>query len=136
MQFQSGWATAFTAADGTDVITAAGHVLTDGDTVELSLSGAEGDVLPTGLAADTTYYARDVSGDTLKLAATSGGAAIDITGVGTGTHYLGVIPRPMRSAMLLLIGHWWKNREAVGNVGAAVPLAVDSLLWPYRVLQF
>lgn len=38
-------------------------------------------------------------------------------------------------AMLLLIGHWYVNREAVGaNAGAAeVPLAVRFLLDPLRV---
>jgi hypothetical protein len=42
-----------------------------------------GGTAPTGLTAGTTYFARDVTAadpDTFKVAATSGGAAIDITG--------------------------------------------------------
>jgi hypothetical protein len=39
----------------------------------------------TGLAVDTTYYVRDVATNTFKLAATKGGAAIDITADGSGT---------------------------------------------------
>jgi hypothetical protein len=42
--------------------------------------------LPAGLAVDTLYYIRDATANTFKLAATSGGDAIDITGTGTGTH--------------------------------------------------
>jgi hypothetical protein len=41
-----------------------------------------GDSLPGGLSAGTTYFVRDVTGTTLKLAATLGGAAINITGDG------------------------------------------------------
>lgn len=41
----------------------------------------------------------------------------------------------VRTAMLLLVGHWFANREAVSVDAAAntVPLAVDALLQPYRI---
>lgn len=41
----------------------------------------------------------------------------------------------IRAAMLLLIGHWYSNRESVvtGITAATVPFAVESLLQPYRV---
>ena len=41
----------------------------------------------------------------------------------------------VRTAMLLLIGHWYANREAVniGNITSAVPFAVEALLQPYRI---
>ncbi len=44
------------------------------------------------------------------------------------------VPEPIRQAMLLLIGHWYRNREAVdiGNTSSKLPLAVDALLDPYR----
>lgn len=49
----------------------------------------------------------------------------------------GAVPRSIRAGMLLLIGHWYQNREAVvvgvGMGAVAVPDAVDALLWPYRV---
>ena len=38
------------------------------------------------------------------------------------------VPETIKQAMLLLIGHWFVNREAVGNVGGSVAMAVDSLL--------
>lgn len=45
------------------------------------------------------------------------------------------IPEPIRQAMLLLIGHFYENREAVnvGNIVTEFPLGVDALLFPYRV---
>jgi hypothetical protein len=41
----------------------------------------------------------------------------------------------MRQAMLLLIGHWYNNRESVqiGAAPAEVPMAVDMLLSPHKV---
>lgn len=39
-------------------------------------------------------------------------------------------------AMLLMINHWYVNREAVivGSITATLPMAVESFLWPYRRL--
>jgi len=41
----------------------------------------------------------------------------------------------VRTAMLLLIGHWYANREAVvsGSTAAELPLAVEALLQPWRI---
>jgi uncharacterized phiE125 gp8 family phage protein len=45
-------------------------------------------------------------------------------------------PGSILAAMKLLIGHWYEQREAVSvSIGAnvqTVPIAVDSLLWPYK----
>jgi acyl CoA:acetate/3-ketoacid CoA transferase alpha subunit len=45
----------------------------------------KGESLPTGVDASTIYFVVTVSGDTFKLALTSGGAAIDLTTTGSGT---------------------------------------------------
>lgn len=75
---------AFTVSTGTDVLTtSAAHGWANGTAVEVDTTFTG--VLPAPLAVGATYYARDVSGSTLKLAATLGGAAIDITTAGTGT---------------------------------------------------
>lgn len=46
------------------------------------------------------------------------------------------VPKPIKQALLLLVGHWYANREAV-NVGTTVtelPMAVKSLLFPFQSL--
>lgn len=70
----------YTADNTTNVFTSTAHGYNDGDQVVL-MPG----VLPIALAVNTIYYVRDKTTDTFKLAATSGGAAIDITTNGTGT---------------------------------------------------
>jgi len=44
-----------------------------------------------------------------------------------------LLTKDVEQAILLLVGHWYANREAVvvGVAPAEVPLAVDRLLW-YR----
>jgi hypothetical protein len=70
----------FTADAGTDVITANAHGLLNGETLRF-----KGSDLPGGLAQITVYYVRDVTTNTFKVAATSGGAAINLTDAGSGT---------------------------------------------------
>lgn len=43
------------------------------------------------------------------------------------------VPGAITQAMLLMIGHWYKNREAVSEEQFTVPMAVDALLAPYVV---
>jgi hypothetical protein len=71
---------AFTSAAATDAFTANAHGYSNGDQVVLSGLTGSG-----GVVAGTYYYVRDVTTNTFKLAATSGGAAIDITSDGSGT---------------------------------------------------
>jgi uncharacterized phiE125 gp8 family phage protein len=48
------------------------------------------------------------------------------------------VPAPIRQAMLLLIGHWYENRETIniGNITSSLPFAVEALLTPYMVTAF
>jgi len=65
------------AADTTaDTITAAAHGLADTDKIVFV-----GDTPPAGLIEGTVYYVRDATTNTFKVAATSGGVAIDLTGL-------------------------------------------------------
>jgi uncharacterized phiE125 gp8 family phage protein len=50
-----------------------------------------------------------------------------------GYYASNLIPKSIKQAMLLLIGHWYKNREAVGEAGGPIAFAVQSLLSMYRV---
>lgn len=78
----TGAAQSFTVATGTDIFTASGHGLSDGDEVFVTTTGT----LPAPLAVDTIYYVRDATTNTFKLAETSGGTAINITTTGSGTN--------------------------------------------------
>lgn len=71
-----------TAVDaGADTLTHAGHGLE----VEQKIRLHTADTMPGGLEEDTFYFVESVpSADTFTLAATAGGAAIDITGAGAG----------------------------------------------------
>lgn len=130
--YTAGYSAVFTA-ETTDVCTCSGRTFTDGDVVVLRNSGG---ALPTGLSANTNYYIRDVSGYTFKLAATSGGTAIDITAAGTGTHYVGLVPESIVAAMKLLIGHWYENRETVlvGSISKEFEFTLEALLYQQRVI--
>lgn len=46
------------------------------------------------------------------------------------------VPEAIKQAILLLVAHWFNHREAVsiGAPVATVPMAVDSLIFPYRAL--
>jgi hypothetical protein len=73
----------FTANAANDRFTSLGHELANNDSVHVSNMGG---ALPAGLSAGTTYYVVGVQPDTFQLSATMGGAAINITDAGTGTH--------------------------------------------------
>lgn len=60
------------------------HGLSNGDTVRFYNVGGG---LPTELVSGTVYYVVEKDTNTFKMATTSGGSAIDLTGAGTGTHY-------------------------------------------------
>jgi hypothetical protein len=44
------------------------------------------------------------------------------------------VPQAIKQAALLLVGHWYANREAVsiGESVAEIPLAATALLEPFR----
>jgi uncharacterized phiE125 gp8 family phage protein len=47
----------------------------------------------------------------------------------------GYVPAKVKQAMLLLIGHWFENREHVltGTISKEIEFGVHALLWPNRV---
>jgi len=65
-----------------DTITIPLHGFAANDRVMVATTGG----LPAGLSASTAYYVIVVDVNTIKLSATSGGSAIDLTTAGTGTH--------------------------------------------------
>ena len=55
--------------------------------IELFTTGT----LPTGLSTNTVYYVVNASGTTYNVSLTSGGAAINTTAAGSGTHTFGLL---------------------------------------------
>ncbi|MBI46752.1 MAG: hypothetical protein CMG91_04685 [Marinobacter sp.] len=49
-----------------------------------------------------------------------------------------VLDDDITTAMLLLIGHWYVNRESVvvGAITSELPMAVEALISPYRHFHF
>jgi uncharacterized phiE125 gp8 family phage protein len=47
------------------------------------------------------------------------------------------VPQALRQAALLLVGHWYENREqsVIGTITATLPFAVEHLIAPYRVAR-
>jgi uncharacterized phiE125 gp8 family phage protein len=41
------------------------------------------------------------------------------------------VPQEYKQAILLLLGHWYENREqvTVGEVAREIPMGVEALLW-------
>ena len=60
--------------------------------------------------------------------------AIKITAV-VGQPNIGIIKGDIKLAMLLMIGHWFENREEtiVGTTAAQIPTGARDLLAPYKV---
>lgn len=45
------------------------------------------------------------------------------------------VPEDIRQAIILLVGHWYVNREASGPAMTELPFAVSALLAPHRLLE-
>lgn len=72
----------FTATAATNLITSNGHGLSEGDLIQVSSATT----LPGGLSALTNYFVTNPTTNTFQLQAALGGAIVDITDEGTGTH--------------------------------------------------
>lgn len=72
----------FTATEATDLINITDHNLVENSTIKFTTT----DTLPAGLTAGITYYVRSNDKDSFKVSLTEGGAIVDITDTGTGTH--------------------------------------------------
>lgn len=46
------------------------------------------------------------------------------------------LPKDLRWAILLLVGHFYENREAVGPAASEIPMGVETILARYRVGMF
>lgn len=121
----------YTADTVNDLLVAAKpHDLLEGQVVEVWSIGG-GAAPPAGLSANTAYYVVDLDPVTgnFSLATSAGGTKINLTGTGTGTHWVGV-----RVARMLQLstytGKWglpWKN---AGDYKEYRPLDLEIGLLP------
>jgi hypothetical protein len=72
----------FTAKAVGDTLTIPGHSLVVDDKV--AVIAIPGGTIPTGIVEGTIYFVKTVSSDDITLAATQGGATIDLTTTGAG----------------------------------------------------
>ena len=109
---------AITVDTATDVVTLASSSFSNGDVVVLNSSAG-------GLAANVPYYVRDVSGTTFKLALTSGGSAVDITGSNTGQLTAGITLGANNLGTLGILNGSGSSL-AIGSSGGAVTLPTTT----------
>lgn len=106
--YKCGYAIPYTAVASTDVITMKGYTPVNGESFRLSNSGGD---LPGGLLRYTDYYVIGASGSTCQLSLSAGGAAVDITSVGGGLHFLGEINPLAIQAIMLRVALNYVDRE-------------------------
>jgi hypothetical protein len=73
---------AFTADAGTDELTATSHGLENGNAIKFASSGT----IPGGLNESSIFWVVNKTTNTLQVATTVGGVAVDITSAGSGVH--------------------------------------------------
>jgi hypothetical protein len=113
------------AATG-DLVTLANHHLADTTPVVFGFTSG-GDPLADG----TTYYVRDATADTFKVAATSGGAAINITVDGVGSVWASPRPAYIDQALIMQAAALYDRRKTLNGV-----VAGSEALGPFRVGRF
>lgn len=134
VNYYAGYSSAFTVDTGTDVITANNHGRSDGEIIRLWNSGG---ALPAGLSDVVNYFVINSTANTFEVSLTAGGAAVDITSAGTGAHFAGFMPKPIKQSILWLVGDKHENREAATPEKLnTLPFGVDQLLAPYVVIRF
>lgn len=67
--------------------------------------------------------------DAFRITFTAGYSSTD-----SPADYAAAVPPPIKHAMLLLVGHWFENREGTfGGSMTELPMGVNALLAPYRL---
>ena len=97
------------------------HVMAEGDFLQLM----NGSIAPL---AGQSWPAVGSSSEAVRVVYTAGYPPVGDPAVST-------VPAAIKQAILLLIGHWYRNRETVvtGTIAASLPLSVEALLSTYRV---
>ena len=119
---------------GTDNIAITGHGFSSGQQVTLTSTGT----LPAGLSTNTIYYVLRQDTDNIKLSATLGGAAVDITAAaGGGTHTVttgtgssgtyGLSKFPQFALYDAAAGTYTQNDVGIDRPSAAITIAAVTV---------
>lgn len=97
------------------------------------------DYLDTAGAEATVALPRVVR-DRVYAPLTGWPAALDLSPVAltyTAGYAADAVPADLVQAQLMLVAHWWSNREAVnvGNIVSEMPLAVEAILQRHRTIR-
>lgn len=94
----------FTVTAATDLINSVAHGLVAGNVVQFASDGT----LPAGMSANTDYFvlASGLTANAYKVSLTDGGATIDITDTGTGTHQWTRLDNDIVSVTLMAELQW------------------------------
>jgi len=107
----------YTDADAVDTVWAASNYIVDTKSIPGQI------VLGYGLDWPS-FVERPVNAVNIEFVAGYGSAASSV-------------PEGIRQAILLLISHWYDNRELVTDLALRrVPETVQALLYPYRIFSF
>lgn len=102
------------------------------------LQPLSGSSFSTDLASSSAYVVRNTEASWPTLLDAVNAVRVRFTaghrGTGSGDSYVSAVPAALRQAILLLVGHWFVNREAVatGTIATELPMAVKSLIQPYQ----
>ena len=134
--FIAGHATPCSVSVSGDPLTPTGRSFTAAEVGRLSVRGGSDRTLPTPFKVLTDYFISAPNG-TVQLAATSGGSAITIAAAGAGQVFIGEIPEHVAQGMLIMIAHWYENREPniIGTNIMPIPKSADYLLDVGKVFQ-
>lgn len=143
IRFATGYQVPFTVSTSGDTLTPQNYVHPDNSLVRFSISGDEDKDLPGGLQTYKDYWVVSGASGTFKVSESYGGTAVDITSEGLpaddeGAYFINAIPPHVRHAMLLMVGHFYENREpvVVGQIVSQIPNTMKFLLDTERVYEF
>jgi uncharacterized phiE125 gp8 family phage protein len=127
--YVAGFATPYTISSNDMVVSGGSYTVSQ--RVRLTNSGG---ALPTPFAVNTDYIVL-VAGGLMRLG-DNDSAPVLPTGAGSGTSFIGYVPESIRSAMKLLCGEMYENREAsTASVSKPTMDAVERLLRPFCVME-
>jgi len=127
VDYYAGYSTPFTADVQNNRLAVQKTGAKVGDSIYLWNSGG---ALPAGLVQGS-YTITEVTATYIEL------QGVTITTAGTGTHFAGFLPAPIRQAIQWLAGHLYENRSAstIADV-KTLPMGLESILAPFRVVRF